>query len=434
MSLDQIGKALAFTALSLTCALPAQAENLIDVYQLALENDAQYQSSRYSYESTLESRTQARSAFLPQLSATGTTGLNDINDDRNNSFNSNKLSLSLNQSLYNRNNRVSARQADLSVAQAQAELTAAEQDLLFRSAEAYFAVLSARENLQFAQSEKNAIEQQLEQAERRFEVGLIAVTDVKEAQAAFDLAVADEIQSENNLANASEALRVMTNQEILQFALLKEETPLISPEPANMERWVETAETSNLNLRVAEYSAEIANQQIESARSGHFPTLVAGGTVSKTDQDGGAGDSEVGVLQLQLDVPIYSGGLISSQTRQAKSDSRLAAEQYELTRRNTAQQARNSYRGVIAGISRVKALRQALQSTQIAAEATETGFEVGTRTAVDVLQSLRDTYRALANYSGARYDYILNTLALKQAAGILTLADIEAVNNWLEQE
>ena len=430
---DFSGRALALTLLTCVFSLPVYSEDLIDVYQLALENDSTYQAARYSYESTLETRNQARAAFLPQINANGSTGFNDVNNDRNDSYASHNLSLSLSQSLFNLTNRISASQADLGVAQAQAELTASEQDLLFRSAQAYFAVLSARENLQYAQSEKKAIEQQLEQAERRFEVGLIAVTDVKEAQAAYDLAVAGEIESENNLANAIEALRVMTNMDISAFALLKEETPLISPDPADMESWVETAETSNLNLRVAEYAAEIANKQIEAARSGHYPTVAATGSLSKTEQNGGAGDSEAAAMQLQLAVPLFSGGLVSSQTRQAKSQAKLAAEQYELARRSTAQQARNSYRGVIAGISRVKALRQALQSTQIAAEATETGFEVGTRTAVDVLQSLRDTYQALANYSGARYDYILNMLALKQAAGILTLADIEAVNNWLEE-
>ncbi|HBR98022.1 MAG TPA: hypothetical protein DD979_11685 [Gammaproteobacteria bacterium] len=265
-------------------------------------------------------------------------------------------------------------------------------------------------------------------------MGLIAVTDVKEAQAAYDLAVANEIQSENNLADAREALRVMISADVTEFSRLNSETPLITPEPSNIEKWVETAETSNLTLRVAEYQAEIASQEIDSARSGHLPTLGAGATLSKVEQDGGAGDSETGTLTVQLAVPLYSGGLVSSQTRQAKSDAKLAAEQYELTRRNTAQQTRNAYRGVIAGISRVKALKQALQSTQIAAEATETGFEVGTRTAVDVLQSLRDTYQAQANYADARYDYILNTLALKQAAGILSLADLEAVNNWLEAQ
>ncbi|MCB1754940.1 MAG: TolC family outer membrane protein [Gammaproteobacteria bacterium] len=432
MNLVKLASTVAVSAtLSLALNGLAQAENLLDVYHLALKNDAQFRSASYQYESALETRKQARAAFLPQIQAGGTSGLNDVNDDRNETYNSNRLSLSLNQSIYSRANRIVSKQADLTIAQAQAELTAAEQDLIFRSASVYFGVLAAEENLIFAQSEKKAIEQQLEQAERRFEVGLIAITDVKEAQAAYDLAVAEEIAAENNLANAREALRVVTGQNVENYQPLGEEAPLIKPDPQEVEMWVNTAETQNLSLHVAEYSAEIANQQIEAARSGHFPTLSAGASYANTSQDGGTGDSEIGALQLQLDVPIYSGGLVSSQTRQAKSQAKLAAEQYELTRRNVAQQTRNAYRGVLAGISRVIALERALQSTQIAAEATETGFEVGTRTAVEVLQSLRDVFRARANYSSARYDYILNTLALKQAAGILELTDLEAINGWL---
>ena len=433
MSLVQITRIISVSTLFTLVLQPyrVEAENLLEVYQLALENDSQFQAAAFNYQSSLESRAQAKAAFLPQLNATGSTALYDVDNDRNESYNSHQFSLSLNQSLFNRKNQITEQQADLSIAQAQAELTQAEQDLIFRTAEAYFGVLSAQENLQFAQSEKTAIEQQLEQAERRFEVGLIAVTDVKEAQAAYDLAVADEIVAENELANAKEALRVITGHNTDTYASLTESAPLIKPEPENIEKWVDTAETSNLTLRVAEYAAEIANQQIELARSGHYPVIGVGANYNKTSQDGGAGDSDVGVLQLQVEVPLYSGGLVSSQTRQAKYEAQLAAEQYELARRNTAQQTRNAYRGVLAGISQVKALKQALQSTQIAAEATETGFEVGTRTAVDVLQSLRDTYRARANYSGARYNYILNSLGLKQATGILEVADIEAVNDWL---
>lgn len=432
MSLVQLARTVAFSAaLSTAVSGFARAENLLDVYQLALKNDAQFRGVTYNYESSLETRVQAKAAFLPQVQAQGSAGMNDINDDRNDTYSSNTFTLSLNQSIYNRATQIVSKQADLGIAQAQAELTSADQDLIFRTANVYFGVLSAQENLVFAQSEKKAIEQQLEQANRRFEVGLIAITDVKEAQAAYDLAVAEEIAAENALANAREALRVVTNRGIENYSTLIDNAPLIKPEPEDIESWVNTAETSNLSLRVAEYSAEIANQQIEAARSGHYPTLGAGASYVKTQRDGGTGDSEFGSMQLQLDVPIYSGGLISSQTRQAKSQAKFAAEQYELTRRNVAQQTRNSYNGVLAGISRVKALERALQSTQIAAEATETGFEVGTRTAVEVLQSLRDVYRARANYSSARYDYILNTLALKQAAGILGLEDLEAVNSWL---
>ncbi len=410
------------------------ADDLITIYHQAADYDAQYQTAELAYASALEVRTQAKAAFLPQVAASASATLNDINNDRDESYTGNKFTLSLNQALYNQSSQIAIKQADLTITQAQSELASAKQDLILRTAESYFGVLAAKDNLQFASSEKKAIEQKLEQAERRFEVGLIAVTDVKEAQAAYDLAVAEEIAASNSLSNAKEALRVMTGKHDQPLSPLAQQTPLVSPEPDNSEKWVETAETSNLSLRIAEINAEIATQQINSARSGHFPTLGAGVNYSKTSQEGGIRESEAGVLLLKLDVPIYSGGLVSSQVRQAKSQARRAARLYELNKRTTAQLTRNAFNGVVASISRVKAFYQAFQSTKIAAEATETGFEVGTRTAVDVLQSLRDTYRALANYSNARYDYILNTLELKQAAGILDSADLEAINQWLVTE
>lgn len=423
----------ALTASAVLSALygTASAESLMEVYNLARDNDAQYQVFTYNYKATLENRIQSRAAYLPSVNASGTAGMVEIVDDTQGPYETTELSLNLNQLLFSRSAQVAAKQADLTIAQSQAQLTAAEQDLIFRAASAYFGVLASRENLVFAESERKAIEQQLEQANRRFEVGLIAVTDVKEAQAAYDLSVAAEIVAENDLANASEALRVMTGKEITEYMVLADDAPLIRPEPENVDEWVRTAETSNLTLRVAEYDAELANKAVDEARAGHYPTLGAGAAYTNTHRNGGTGDSEVANIALQLDVPIYSGGLVSSQTRQAKSLARAAAEQYELTRRSTAQAARNAYRGVLASISQVQALEQALQSTQTAAEATQTGFEVGTRTAVDVLGALRDTYQARANYSSARYNYITNSLGLKQAAGILSPADIEAVNNWL---
>ena len=431
MKIAKTVRALTATAVLSVIYGTAGAESLMEVYDLARDNDAQYRVFTYNYEATLENRNQSRAAYLPSVNATGTAGMIEIVDDRQGPYETTELSLSLNQLLFSRTAQVATKQADLTIAQAQAQLTAAEQDLIFRAASAYFGVLAARENLVFAESERKAIEQQLEQANRRFEVGLIAVTDVKEAQAAYDLSVAAEIVAENDLANAREALRVMTGKEISDYLVLADDAPLIRPEPENVDEWVRTAETSNLTLRVAEYDAELANKAIDEARAGHYPTLGAGAVYTDTHRNGGTGDAEVANIALQLDVPIYSGGLVSSQTRQAKSLARAAAEQYELTRRSTAQAARNAYRGVLASISQVQALEQALQSTQTAAEATQTGFEVGTRTAVDVLGALRDTYQARANYSSARYNYIINSLGLKQAAGILAPVDLEAVNNWL---
>ncbi|MDO6461209.1 TolC family outer membrane protein [Granulosicoccaceae sp. 1_MG-2023] len=434
MKIAKTVRALTATAVLSALYGTAGAETLMEVYELARDNDAQYRTITYNYEAALENRDQARSAFLPQIGASGSAGFVELVDDNDGPYESTELSLSLSQNLYNRTAQIASKQADLTIAQAQAQLSAAEQDLIFRAASAYFGVLSAKENLVYARSERKAIEQQLEQANRRFEVGLIAITDVKEAQAAYDLAIASEIVAENDVADAREALRVMTGLEIEEYMVLAEDAPLIRPDPEDVSEWVRTAESSNLTLRVAEYDAELANKEIESARSGHYPVVALGAGYTDSHTNGSSGDSEYANIGLQVDLPFYSGGRVSSETRQAKSLAQAAAEQYELTRRNTVQATRNAYRGVLASISQVRALEQALQSTRTAAEATQTGFEVGTRTAVDVLGALRDTYEARANYSAARYNYIINTLGLKQAAGILSPADVEAVNNWLRPE
>ncbi|SEK44976.1 TolC family outer membrane protein [Ectothiorhodospira marina] len=431
-----------------TAAAPLYATDLLEVYRTAQERDAELRTAEAEFRAALEARPQARSALLPQIEGTLGYAYTDSDQEGRPSFDyqTRTFELSLNQTLYDHTNYVALRQADLGVAQATAVRDAARQELILRVAEAYFGVLSAKDNLSFAEAEKEAIGRQLEQADQRFEVGLIAITDVKEAQAQFDLAVAEEIAAQNRLDQAQEDLAVITGQFYENLPELSDRMPLVLPDPADKSQWVETAREANLNLVAQRLSTEVAAQDIKRQRSGHYPTLglsasyndqafndlpdFGGQTSGATSQQFlDRQDAQVGV---QLRVPIYTGGRVSSLTREARENFDAAREQQELAERQTVQQTRSAFLSVNAGISRVRALEQALESTRASFEAAEAGFEVGTRTAVDVLLELRQVFRAERDFAEARYDYLLNTLRLKQAAGTLSQEDLISVNTWLD--
>ncbi|HDP88547.1 MAG TPA: type I secretion protein TolC [Thioalkalivibrio sp.] len=430
------------------CVAPmALAEDLLDVYEIAAQNDPQIRAAEAAYQAAREANPQARSFLLPQINfnyqiTDREQTISDASDPLLNGTNSSDAegwTLRLDQSIYNHQYWVALSQAGDTVAQAEAELAAARQALFTRVAEAYFAVLAAEDTLRFAQAEKEAIARQLEQTERRFEVGLIAITDVKESQAQYDLAVAAEIDAINLLDNARESLQVLTGRYLENLAPLGEQLALARPEPLDLEAWEERALEQNLSLRAARYATERARREIQRQRAGHYPTFDLVASYSEFDNsstrigsstsDFTSEDTSIGV---QANLPIFSGGRTSSLTSQARSLFQQAQEELELTRRETSRQTRASYLNVLSDISRVNALEQALISTRTAAEATQAGFEVGTRTSVDVLLALRETYGAERDYASARYTYILNTLRLKQAAGMLTREDLEAVNNWLK--
>ena len=427
-----------------TAAAPLYAADLLEVYRTAQERDAEVRAAEAEFRAALQARPQARSVLLPQIEGTLGYAYTDRDVDGGDSldFQTRSFELSLNQTIYDHANYVALRQADLGIAQATAVRDAARQELILRVAEAYFGVLSAKDNLSFAEAEKEAIGRQLEQADRRFEVGLIAITDVKEAQAQFDLSVAEEIAAQNRLDQAREDLAVITGQYYESMSELSDRMPLVIPDPVDKNQWVETAREANLNLVAQRLGTEVAAQEIRRQRSGHYPTL--GLSASYTDQEFNdlpdlgpqqgqqfldRRDTQIGV---QLRVPIYTGGRVSSLTREARENFDASREQQELAERRTVQQTRSAFLSVNAGISRVRALEQALESTRASFEAAEAGFEVGTRTAVDVLLELRQVFRAERDFSEARYDYLLNTLRLKQAAGTLTQEDLVSVNTWLD--
>jgi len=418
--------------------LAAQAEDLLEIYQQAQQSDPQYRAAEAAWRAAQEARPQSRALLLPSLSMSGNLTANRVDQNKpssaNDSYSSHGFGLSLSQPVYHGDYYVQLRQADASVQQAEAVLAAEQQGLLLRIAERYFDLLSANDNLDFARAEKQATARQLEQAKKRFEVGLIAITDVHEAQAAYDLVVAKEITAENGVTNSREALAELTGSEPGALSRLGEQMPLINPTPDNITDWADAALKDNVTLHAARHGLESTREEITRQRAGHHPTLDLVGSHNFSSSDGGlSGESERNstAIALQLNVPLYSGGSVNSKTREAEERYTEARETLEQTRRAILRQARDAYRGVVSSISQVNALKQALVSTGSALEATEAGFEVGTRTIVDVLNAQREQYRARDAYAAARYDYILNTLRLKQAAGRLERVDLEQINGWL---
>ncbi|WP_018995022.1 MULTISPECIES: TolC family outer membrane protein [unclassified Thioalkalivibrio] len=447
-SVKRIFSTLATAGIALLVASPAPAASLLEVYERAATEDAELRAAKAEYRSVLENRPIARSAFLPQITGDAEAGAFYNNYRNQDSFDGRQTSfgVSLMQSLYDRRNFIELTQADLEIARAEAELDAARQDLILRVSEAYFDVLVAQETLAFREAELEAIGRQLEQTERRFEVGLIASTDVKEAQAQRDIAEAERIAAENQLDVAREQLAVITNTYWDELDVLREDAELTPPEPADAQAWVDIALENNLELAAQRLTTETAREQIQRQRAEGQPRLNLNASVSENRfhgiDDGGAGAQGVGPLfnegteaqvGVRLEVPFYTGGRVSALTRQAREDFQAAQEGQSLVERRTTQDTRNAYLSVIANSSRVRALEQALISTQAAFESAEAGFEVGTRTQVDVLLALREVFRAERDYAEARYGFLTDSLRLQRAAGRLSVADLESINQLLER-
>lgn len=424
----------ALLSLPMLWSSAVNAADLEEVYEQARQYDAEYSAARYDLEAARQVIPIARSTLLPQLSFGGEAGLSTQADDGESSYGETALSLSLRQTLFNRTYGKTLDQAEISVMQAEAQYAALGQALILRVATAYFEVLRSQAILEFSQSELEAISRQLEQAERRFDVGLVPITDVRSAQAQHDLAVAQEIAANNQLSTAREALVLISGVDTESLALLADDLPLLPPEPADIDAWVDQALDQNLELMIARYAEESSRTQIAIERAGRYPTLdLVGTAASSTTEQELRSDTDVAQIQLQLSIPIITGGRINAQVAQARALAESSGEQLLAQERATTQQTRDGYRGVQASISRVKALRQALESTRKSAEATEAGFRAGTRTSVEVLQALRDTYSARSDYAGARYDYIINSLNLKAASGTLSESDLLAVNRFLAE-
>lgn len=427
-------------ALLLALAAPLTATNEIfaadlgEIYQLARDRDSVIQATQAQFEAAQQALPIARAGLLPSVTLQGDKALNETNDDTQGRFDSDAYGATITQTIFNRSTSQTVAKARLSVAQAEASLREAEQSLIFRTAQAYFNVLTAEEAFRAASSSRDAISRQTEQAEKRFEVGLTAITDVKEAQAQLDLAVAREVVAENQVALAKQALRVIIGQEVPDLDPLSQTAKLTAPVPQSLDQWLALAEANSPRLKIANFDYEIARADIKIERGARLPTLALNGryTNSTTEATSSRPEIESGQLQLQLTYPIITGGRTNALIRQARARSRQAAFNRETVRRAVEQETRDAYLSVLADISQARALKQALSSTEVAKDATQAGFDAGTRTAVEVLVSLRDTFNAYADFAAARHQYVVRSLQLRQAAGILAEKHIAAVNSSLE--
>ena len=422
------------------CTFFVQAEDLMDIYNLARENDTQFLANTAQWQASKETLAQNQALIMPSVDLSASVAGNRSKTRLPASsagvlnYDTEAYTISLIQPLYNSEFMARIRQAEAVVDQADADFEATQLELMVRVAERYFAVLSARDNVVFAESEKKAVARQLEQTQKRFEVGLIAITDVHEAKARYDITVAQEISAQNELADSYEAMFEITGQYHKQLSILNEQVPLTTPEPRDINGWTKIAIEQSLELISARKALASAEQEINKQRAGHYPSLSIVGSKAYSDQSTslvGATNSETDSIGLQLDMSLFAGGRTNSQVKEATFLKVKAQQDMERQRRSTLRQTREAFLGVNAAISRVNALKQALTSNESALEATEAGFEVGTRTIVDVLLALREKFRAQRDYAQSRYDYILETLRLKQAAGVLTSSDIELVNGWL---
>jgi len=445
-----MNKTLSTLIIAITAAISsthAQADDLLTVYQQALLNDPVVLKAQAQFMIVKEDIVQARSVLLPQITASGgyNTGEQESYSIISKSVSTTEFSsltygANLNMQLYHHDSWLRLDNVEKAAHQSDLNYQVAKQDLIIRIAKAYFDLLSTKDDLVFATAEKDAIARQLEQTKQRFSVGLTAITDVYEAQAQFDSAVTEEIRAKNAIFQAEEELRVITNTYPKNVSVLNTDRFSTStPTPNSADEWQVTAEAKNLDLITARVGIDIAQDNINIARSGHYPTLDFGANYSGTDDESTFNDNPTidvpGLngysLGVQLSIPIYSGGAIQSSVRKAQNSFVLASQDLSLTHRGVVRTTRNAYNTVIAAISEIKAFEQSVLSAQKALEATEAGFEVGTRTIVDVLDSTQNLYNAKRNLSTTRYAYIQNVLLLKRAAGTITDEDISAINSGL---
>jgi outer membrane protein len=458
-----------YSAVSAICLLLASnlshSDTLLEIYQQALENDPELAAAKAALEAGRESKRIGLSAILPQIDAYASYGEEDIDSNRDEIFvlgndvirsrsdresdgDTRSYTVSLQQPVFDMTAWYTYKQGGLNSQAAVVQFQVDQQDFVIRVATAYFDVLRAIDTLKTALAEQTALQSQLEQTQQRFQVGLTAITDVHEVKAQYDSAVANTLAARGNLAIFYEALEVLTGQQVQAIAPMEDKFPVTDPVPADRQAWVEFALKNNYILQTARLNAELAELTAKSRRSAHYPVLTA--TLSRREVNASSDGLVTSVIPpedtstdletsstnifLDLSIPLYSGGLISAQRRQAYFEAMRAEDLVNLTRRQTIQLARSAHLAVETGVARVQALQQAIISSQSALETTQAGYDVGTRTLVDVLLAQRSVFLAQFNYYDALYTYILNTLTLKQAAGTLSAEDIVELNRWVNAD
>lgn len=429
-------------------AATAQAETLLDIYQLAQTNDPQYRADYAALQSDLQADNIGRSALLPTVSVgiqsswSGNLGPSGVDGVESANGVDNDYSASISQSLFDMGDWYSYRSGNLAVDRALVQWEQTEQDLILRSVSAYLDVLRSIDNLETVRAEKTAIESQLEQAQQRFEVGLVPITDVLEAQASYDDIISQELDAEGNLAIAFENLTVLTGESHMNIAPLMDNFPVEAPQPEAADDWYSIAAENSQILELSQYSVESAEISKRSALTPYYPTLSARATYSGSlDGVNNAGVlagnyDEGGAISLTLDVPLvtFTGGSTWARRVQAHHNLIEAEERLLSAERSLEQSVRASHLRLMTSISQVRARLQSIRSSESALEATRAGYEVGTRNLVDVLLAERNVYRARRSYLNTRYDYIETLLNLKATAGVLQPSDLEGINRWLDAQ
>lgn len=424
----------------------AQAENVYQVYQHALQSDPVLYAAEANYLATMENKPQALAALKPQVNVSASTALSidrqktassngrAINSSGTSNILNGAYTLSVSKSIYHKDLDAQVNKAIAGIGQAKSLLVVERQNLIIRVAEAYFSYLKAEDDLKFSTAEKEAIGRQLAQVKAYFEAGRSPITDVKEAEARYDSAVSQQVFSNQQLDIAKESIKAISGRYYKSLDNARLNTPLIAPKPSKIGAWTQKALANSEQIKALKHAVDVAQSEVDSKRAAKKPTvdLVAqhNGSINRLDIDSDNLGASVGV---QLQMPLYTGGFIASGIRQSRHQLHQAQYQLESSKRQVVQQVRSAYLAVVSGIAQAKALQRALISTKTAAKASQAGFEVGTRTAVDVLLSLRETFRARRDYSVARYDYLLNTLRLKQATGLLKAQDLQQINALLQK-
>jgi len=413
------------------------------VYQRALAVDPQMRQAEAQHLATRETHTQALLAMVP-LQSEVTKTWSGVGSEHGSTPVIGSLSLNVN--LFSWASWVNLKQSNAIVAQGEANYLAAQYDLIARAAQKYFDVLAAQDTLEAQQVALQSVSRQLEQAERRFEVGLIAITDVQIARASRDSSAAAVIAARRALSSAQEQLRAITGEKYAALAAPREDMPLLTPDPASEDAWVAAAMEQNAALNASRMAAEIARDQYLAAIGGHLPSInvsasrswdIGNGRDTTPSSIPGIGNigsttntSDI-LWQVGVSVPIFAAGATQSKVRQAHYTLNAARAALDVVSRQTEQQARDAYQGVISQIAQVQALKQAVESNRVSLAATEAGYEVGTKTAVDVLTARQLLVQAQVNYAQAKYGYLNNVVALRQAAGNLDRKTIDQINGWL---
>jgi outer membrane protein len=423
----------------------AQAADLLEIFHAAQANDPVFAAARATQQAGREKLPQARSLLAPSINLNANSTYNDQTNQYlgkttfqsgTSRYNSHGYGVSLVQPLFHQQNSLAYTESELQVAQAGMQLKIAEQDLILRVAQAYFDVLIAQDSLQLVEAQKTAISEQLEQAKRNFEVGSATITDTLEAQARYDLTGAQQIAAQNDLEIKRSALQQLINATPNDLKPLGKEFKLETPQPADMEKWVETAQLNNLQIAIAQAGAEIAEKEVVRNRGGHYPTVDLVANYTKNDQNSsiyGVGiDNTNKSIAVQLNMPLFQGGAVNSKWREAAANRERARQELEGARRNVAQQTRQAYLGVASGIAQVHALQQALASSESVLAASKLGHEVGVRTNLDVLNAQQQLYSTRRDLYQAQYNYLISQLRLEAAVGSLGEEELSKENQALQ--